>query len=95
LNLLYLLRTSRSIPTGIDAGSALLSLYKLDSAEGRSAMHDRRIETRGVEPEIETPDGEVEFREDQDRSESEDPPRKPQTGRLPARAAQMNKMGWW
>ena len=91
---MYLLRSSSSIPTGIDAGSPLLSLYKLNSAEGKSAMQDMRIETRGVEPEIETPGGEVEFREKQDRSESEDPPRKQQTGRLPARAAHTNKMGW-
>ena len=58
-------------------------------------MRDMRIETRGVDPEMETPDSEADIQEDQDRSESEDPPRKPQTGRLPARAAQMNKMGWW
>jgi hypothetical protein len=54
-----------------------------------------RIETRGVDPEMETPDSEADIQEDQDRSESENPQRKPQTGRLPARAATRNKMGWW
>lgn len=58
-------------------------------------MQDMNIETRGVDPEMETPDSEVEFQEDQDRSESENPPLKPQTGRLPARASRRNKMGWW
>jgi hypothetical protein len=58
-------------------------------------MGDMRIETRGVDPEIETPDSEVESREGQDRSESENPPRKLQTGRLPARASQRNRLGWW
>jgi hypothetical protein len=58
-------------------------------------MRDMRIETRGVDPEMETPDSEADIQEDQDRSESENPQRKPQTGRLPARAAPRNKMGWW
>ena len=58
-------------------------------------MPDMRIETRGVDPEMETPDSDVEFPEDQDRSESENPPSKPQTGRLPARASQMNRLGRW
>jgi hypothetical protein len=58
-------------------------------------MRDMRIETRGVDPEMETPDSEVEYREDQDLSESENPPRKPQTGRLPARESQRNRLGWW
>ena len=58
-------------------------------------MRDMRIETRGVDPEMENPDSEAEIQEDQDRSECENPPLKPQTGRLPARAAPRNKMGWW
>jgi hypothetical protein len=57
-------------------------------------MQDMRIETRGDDPEIDTAEREVEFREDQDRSESENPPRKPQTGRLPARASRRNRLGW-
>jgi len=57
-------------------------------------MREMNIETRGVDSETETPDSEVEFREDQDRSEGENPPRKPQTGRLPARASQRNGLGW-
>jgi hypothetical protein len=58
-------------------------------------MRDIRIETRGLDPEIETPDSEVEFQENQHYAESDYPPRKPQTGRLPARASRTNREHWW